>query len=95
MTEKDMHQCILDHRRIEISKTTQLISATCFTNRDTRCLCTVCRTVKVEKITRELKTLSSVKTCLTCGNIRVMPEDRKAGSGDYAVDIRVMPEDRK
>lgn len=70
MTEKDMHQCILDDESV-IKIGNGLVS------NPPNCLCTVCRTVKVEKITRELKTLSSVKTCLTCGNIRVMPEDRK------------------
>lgn len=63
MTEKDMHQCILDEKSV-IKIGNGLVS------NPPNCLCTVCRT-------RELETLGWAKTCLTCGNIRVMPEDRK------------------
>ena len=63
MTEKEIHQCILDEESVyEVGH--GLVS------NSPNCLCTVCRT-------SELTALSWVKKCLTCGNVRIMPKDRK------------------
>lgn len=67
MTEKDMHQCILDDESV-IKIGNGLVS------NPPNCLCTVCRT---RDVTSSPYIINYGKICLTCGNIRVMPKDRK------------------